>query len=113
MKKRRTKISWRLLTDAESRYWLKNWKRSGPTAQHASNSDFPRVYNRRSYVKAQEFEEAGYPMAVLRSNENWQEVHRWCAEQFRNERGVTYTWTGEKFWFQTEADRDKFVERWS
>lgn len=72
---------------------------------------FPRLYNRLRRVDASTFARAGYPMAVPSDLTRWPEIHAWCAATFRDSKGVTYCWTGEKFWFQNENDRRKFVER--
>ena len=41
---------------------------------------------------------------------NWRECHAWCKEQFGREH---YTWTGSKFWFETEQDAMLFLLKWS
>lgn len=55
---------------------------------------------------------ANYPMASP-AKSGWKEIHDWCGENLRNKfNQVEYTWTGEKFWFATEAVKHKFVEEW-
>lgn len=72
---------------------------------------FPRLNNRARRINAALFEKAGYPMAAPSDLRSWKEIHVWCAANFRNAKGVTYCWTGEKFWFQNEEDRRKFADR--
>jgi len=40
---------------------------------------------------------------------NWRPVHQWCCENFGADR---YTWTGSKFWFETEQDSILFALKW-
>ncbi len=79
---------------AEQRF---NWKRKGLCA--------------KCYAK--DFEKAGYPMAIPARLSDWREIHAWCQQAFpgrHNRPG--YCWTGEKFWFLTEADKVRFLEKW-
>ena len=54
----------------------------------------------------------GYPNVLLgnEGHKNWKEVHRWCKEQYGEDH---YTWTGSRFWFETEQDATWFAMRWA
>ncbi|RUX60197.1 hypothetical protein [Mesorhizobium sp. M7A.F.Ca.CA.002.12.1.1] len=107
MKKRRHQ----LLFDPEFAAYF-GWGKSRWSRPRSVSDVFCRINNRPRRCNANHFAAAGYPMAVLSRGHNWQAVHRWCEQQFRNPKGITYSWTGEKFWFQTEADRDLFIAKW-
>lgn len=62
--------------------------------------DWNRVLAEKGYYSIQ----AGGTKAIA----NWRECHAWCKEQF----GEHYTWTGSKFWFETEEDAMLFVLKW-
>jgi hypothetical protein len=98
--------------DPETLYFFRLHNEPLKTHERPTHAVFLRLNSRRKTFYAKDFAAAGYPMAVLRNLAQWPAVHRWCHEQFRDKCGRTYTWTGEKFWFQTEADRQKFIERW-
>lgn len=40
----------------------------------------------------------------------WKDAHRWCIDNFGKEH---YTWTGERFWFETDQDALLFRLRWA
>jgi len=59
------------------------------------------------------FQDAGYYSAEP-SRESirgyWQEMHRWCEEQFSPDH---YAWTGSTFWFETERNALLFSLKWA
>jgi hypothetical protein len=79
-----------------------------------------KVYDKQNYNPSQvyppwtkRFVDSGYYSVSLSVNaieNNWQEVHRWCEDQFG---GRHYAWTGSVFWFETEKDANWFTLRWS
>jgi hypothetical protein len=59
------------------------------------------------------FQDAGYYSAEPSRDsirDYWQEIHRWCEQQFDTEH---YAWTGSTFWFETEQAAIMFTLRWS
>lgn len=73
---------------------------------------FLRMDGRKKVWWAKDFEKASYPMAIPRADVNWRAMHDWCVREFTRFGQVEYCWTGEKFWFLTVADRDKFLSVW-
>jgi hypothetical protein len=58
------------------------------------------------------FREAGYysvPAGLKGVQQEWQNMHSWCKEQFGSNH---YTWTGSTFWFETEEHAVLFALRW-
>lgn len=77
---------------------------------------FTRVPNRKSAISGADFVKAGYPMAIpvdkIGGKDSWPYIHKWCRENLMDSKGRrTYTWTGERFWFTKETDRDKFAHQ--
>lgn len=93
----------------EEIYFLKTHGRA-KTKPHVSNV-FCRVNNRRRWINALSFQEAGYPSVqiTMKQANLWKDIHQWCQENIPEK----YTWTGMKFWFLHEADKKKFEERWT
>jgi hypothetical protein len=54
-------------------------------------------------------EEGGYYSVDLRSAEHWTDIHQWCRGQYGQE---NYSWSGTRFWFQTDREAMLFALRW-
>jgi len=54
-------------------------------------------------------EKQGYASANLSGDHHWPEVHDWCRKQFGADH---YTWTGSRFWFETQEAALLFVLKW-
>ena len=57
-------------------------------------------------------DKAGYYSVLLNASGHtqWKEVHKWCNEHIGHD---NYTWTGSRFWFDTEKDAMLFTLKWS
>lgn len=51
-----------------------------------------------------------YTSPCKTSMRQWQEIHKWCEQQFGKEH---YAWTGNVFWFESANDATLFALRWS
>lgn len=67
---------------------------------------FLRLNDRKKSQKREDFYRAGYPWVDVDLNKNWQEMHKWCRDNF-GENG--YLWFGERFFFENENDRLLFI----
>lgn len=56
------------------------------------------------------FKDQGYHDVALREPTQWQEIHRWCEQQFGQDH---YVWAGYRFWFEREQDAILFALRWN
>lgn len=55
------------------------------------------------------FKDQGYHDVVLSELTQWQEIHRWCEQQFGQDH---YVWVANRFWFEREQDAILFALRW-
>lgn len=56
-------------------------------------------------VNAQVLENAGYLFVSIDPSGFWDQSHKWCKDRYGEE---NYIWTGEKFWFDTQEEADRF-----
>lgn len=90
-------------------------KRRFNKAVREVRGEFHRAKNQGPYLKSTHLAEAGYPFVDLPRNLNtcWAELHDLCKDNFRTEQGgVTYTWFGSRFFFQTQDDANLFKTLW-
>jgi len=59
------------------------------------------------YLHAAILEQAGYIPVSIDPKVFWEDAHRYMTERYGE---GNYVWTGEKFWFDTEAEARQFYE---
>jgi hypothetical protein len=83
-------------------YGIKIQKHTNIPLKNQHKSQWPRA--RSGY--AVDMYRAGYFGAMLMDASEWQNIHSWCKENLKQ-----YSWNGNVFWFETDHDRSKFIQK--
>lgn len=70
---------------------------------------FVRARDRGTGWRIRDIVAAGYPVASLVDMSRWEDVHAWLKANCTARGRRHYTWSGSAFWFETDADRRRFL----